>query len=113
VGGFSVVQTSHSIGASGNVRCESYPWWDKVTKTYKSVWRDNRQRCTEITTGIHGNSWVTELDDEAKGKRVHTTIHATMNHDHSIINEEFLNSYEGGPSKMETVSIYKRIGEKK
>ena len=54
-----------------------------------------------------------EFDGETNGKKVHTTIRATMSDDHNTIHEEFLNSYDGGPPKLETVSIYKRIGKKK
>ena len=55
-GGFSVVQNFHSTGASGDLRGQSFTWWDKETKTYKSVWCDNQQGCTAFTTVIHGNS---------------------------------------------------------
>jgi hypothetical protein len=110
-GGFSIVQNFHSRGSSGELRGQSYTWWDKVTKTYKSVWCDNMQGCTEFTTVINGNNWTVELDGEANGKKVHTTIRATMSDDHNTIHEEFVNSYNGGAPKKETVSTYKRITE--
>jgi len=108
-GGFSIVQEFHSKGVSGDIQGESYTWWDKATRRYLSVWCDNVQGCTEFATVIHGNSWTVELDGEADGRKVHTTIHATMSDDHNTIEEEFLNSYDGGPAKRETTSIYKRV----
>ncbi len=68
------------------------------------------QGCTEFATVLKGSSWTVELDGEANGKKVHTTIRATMSDDHNTIHEEFLNSYDGGPAKRETVSVYKRVG---
>jgi hypothetical protein len=108
-GGFSIVQEFQSKGVSGDLLGESYTWWDKAKGTYRSVWCDNMQGCTEFATVLNGNSWIVELDGEANGKRVHTTIRATMSDDHNTIHEEFLNSYDGGPAKRETVSVYKRV----
>lgn len=63
----------------------------------------------EFTTAIHGNSWIVELSG---GKKVRTTIRATMSDDHSTIHEEVVNSYDGSPPEVATVSTYKRIGER-
>ncbi|MFC4764243.1 hypothetical protein [Dyella koreensis] len=108
-GGFSVVQDFWSRGTSGHVVGQSYTWWDPRAKSYKSVWCDNMQGCTEFTTVIAGNAWTVELDSEAGGDKVHTIIHATMSADHNAIHEETANSYNDGPSQTETVSEYKRI----
>jgi hypothetical protein len=108
-GGFSIVQNFRSRGTSGHLVGQSYTWWDKPTGTYKSVWCDNMQGCTEFTTVVRGNSWIVELDGTANGRKVHTTIRATMSADHDCIHEEFANSYDGGPPTTETVSEYRRI----
>jgi hypothetical protein len=108
-GGFSIVQEFHSKGVSGDLTGESLTWWDKARGTYRSVWCDNVQGCTEFATVLNGNSWTVELDGEANGKKVHTTIRAIMSDDHNTIHEEFLNSYDGGPAKRETVSVYRRV----
>ena len=108
-GGFSIIQNFHSQGASGDLLGQSYSWWDRATKAYKSVWCDNLQGCIEFTTTINGNSWTVELDGEVNAKKVHTTIRASMSGDHNTIQEEFLNSYDGGPAKKETTSIYRRV----
>jgi hypothetical protein len=109
-GGFSIVQDFWSRGTGGYAVGQSYTWWDSNAKAYKSVWCDNMQGCVEFITAIHGNAWTTELDGEANGVKVHTTIHATMSSDHNAIHEEVANSYDGGPAKTETVSEYKRVG---
>jgi hypothetical protein len=108
-GGFSIVQDFWSRGTSGYALGQSYTWWDVNAKAYKSVWCDNMQGCVEFTTAISGNAWTTELDGDANGEKVHTTIHATMSADHNAIHEEVANSYNGGPAKTETVSEYKRV----
>jgi hypothetical protein len=108
-GGFSIVQDFRSRGVSGSTIGQSYTWWDGNAKAYKSVWCDNMQGCTEFTTTINGNSWTTELEGEADGQKVHTTIHATMSADHNAIHEEVANSYNGAPAKTETISDYKRV----
>lgn len=108
-GGFSIVQDFWSRGTGGHAIGQSYTWWDGNTKTYKSVWCDNAQGCVEFTTAINGDSWTVELDGEANGEKVHTTIHATMSPDHNAIHEEVANSYNGSPAKTETVSEYKRV----
>ncbi len=111
-GGFSIVQDFRSTGVSGDLQGESYTWWDQAKRAYLSVWCDNMQGCTEFATVVNGNSWTVELDSDVNGRRVHTTIHATMSDDHNTIQEEFLNSYDGGPAKRETISIYKRVKPK-
>jgi hypothetical protein len=108
-GGFSIVQDFWSRGSSGNTVGQSYTWWDDKVKTYKSVWCDNQQGCTEFTTAIDGNSWTVELDGEANGEKVHTTIHATMSADHNAIHEEVASATNGGPAKVESISEYKRV----
>lgn len=108
-GGFSVVQDFWSRGTSGYVAGQSYTWWDPQAKSYKSVWCDNMQGCTEFTTVIAGNAWTVELDSEAGGDKVHTIIHATMSADHNAIHEEIANSYNGRPPQTEIVSDYKRV----
>jgi hypothetical protein len=108
-GSFSIVQNFHSRGTSGDIVGQSYTWWDAQSKTYRSVWCDNMQGCTEFTTVINGNSWTVELNSEAHGKNLHTIIQATMSQDQNSIHEEFINSYDGGPAKRETVNEYKRI----
>jgi hypothetical protein len=108
-GGFSIVQEFSSHGSSGDVVGQSYAWWDAKAKAYKSVWCDNQQGCIDFTTAIAGNSWTVELDGEANGKKVHTTIRATMSADHNTIREEVANAYDGGPARVETVSEYRRV----
>ena len=108
-GGFSVVQEFWSRGSSGYVKGQSYTWWDDVSKTYKSVWCDNMQGCTEFTTTISGRSWTAEIDGEADGKKVRTVIRATMSESLGAIHEEVSSSYDGGPAKLETVSEYVRV----
>lgn len=108
-GGFSIVQDFRSHGSSGEVVGQSYTWWDAHAGTYKSVWCDNMQGCAEFTTLVRGDSWIVELDGTADGKKVHTTIRATMSPDHDCIHEEFANSYDGGPPVTETVSEYRRV----
>jgi hypothetical protein len=108
-GGFSIVQDFRSHGSSGEVVGQSYTWWDERAGTYKSVWCDNMQGCTEFTTLVRGDSWTVELDGMAGSRNVHTTIRATMSPDHDCIHEEFANSYDGGPPTTETVSEYRRI----
>lgn len=108
-GGFSIVQDFWSRGSGGHTIGQSYTWWDGGANTYKSVWCDNMQGCTEFTTAIAGNSWTTELDGEDNGQKVHTTIRATMSPDHNSIHEEFMNSYGGGPARTETISEYRRV----
>ncbi|MGO4703654.1 hypothetical protein [Dyella sp. 2RAB6] len=108
-GGFSIVQEFSSHGASGDVVGQSYAWWDAKAKAYKSVWCDNMQGCVDFTTTVTGNSWMVELNGEASGKKVHTTIRATMSADHNSIHEEVANAYDGGPARVETVSDYKRV----
>lgn len=107
-GGFSIVQDFWSRGSGGYTVGQSYTWWDNNTKSYKSVWCDNMQGCTEFTTVIEGNSWTVQLDGMANGETVHTTIHATMSADHKAIHEEVSSAYNGGPAKLESVSEYKR-----
>ena len=108
-GGFSIVQDFQSHGASGHLVGQSTTWWDESTGSYKSVWCDNMQGCTEFTTVVEGNSWTVELDAVANGRKVHTTIRATMSPDHDCIHEEFANAYDGGPARTETVSEYRRM----
>jgi hypothetical protein len=108
-GGFSIVQDFQSHGSSGPLVGQSYTWWDAASSSFRSVWCDNMQGCTEFTTVLHGNSWSVELDGMADGKKVHTTIRATMSPDHDCIHEEFANAYDGGPPRTETVSEYRRI----
>ena len=108
-GGFSIVQDFWSRGSGGYTLGQSYTWWDGKANAYKSVWCDNMQGCVEFATAIEGNSWTVELDGEADGKKVHTTIHATMGADHNSIHEEVANSYDGGPASTETISEYKRV----
>jgi hypothetical protein len=108
-GGFSIVQDFSSHGISGYTVGQSYTWWDTNAKTYKSVWCDNMQGCTEFTTVVAGNSWIVALDSEADGEKIHTIIRATMSSDHRTIHEEATNSYNGGPAETETVSDYKRV----
>jgi hypothetical protein len=108
-GGYSIVQEFRSHGASGSLVGQSYTWWDEPTGSYKSVWCDNMQGCTEFTTMIKGNTWTVELDGTANGSKVHTTIRATMSADHGCIHEEFANAYDGGPPRTETVSEYRRM----
>lgn len=108
-GGFSIVQDFQSHGSSGELVGQSYTWWDAHAGTYKSVWCDNMQGCTEFTTLVRGDSWTVELDGTADGKKVHTTIRATMSPDHDCIHEEFANSYDGAPPVTETVSEYRRV----
>jgi hypothetical protein len=108
-GGFSIVQDFQSHGSSGALVGQSYTWWDEATSSYRSVWCDNMQGCTEFTTVVHGNSWSVELDGMANGNKVHTTIRATMSPDHNCIHEEFANAYDGRPSRTETISDYRRI----
>ena len=108
-GGFSIVQDFSSRGSGGYTVGQSYTWWDTRAKTYKSVWCDNMQGCAEFTTVIAGNSWMVELDSEANGEKIHTTIRATMSSDHNTIHEEAMNSYNGGPAQTETVSDYRRV----
>ena len=108
-GGFSVVQEFWSRGSSGYVKGQSYTWWDDASKSYKSVWCDNMQGCTEFTTAINGRSWTAEIDGEADGKKVHTVIRATMSESLGAIHEEMLSSYDGGPAKLESVSEYVRV----
>jgi hypothetical protein len=108
-GGFSIVQDFWSRGAGGYTVGQSYTWWDDKAKAYKSVWCDNMQGCVEFTTAVDGNSWTVELDGEANGVKVHTTIRATMSADHNAIHEEVANSYNGSPAKTEAVSEYKRV----
>jgi hypothetical protein len=50
-----------------------------------------------------------ELDGTADGRKVHTTIRATMSADQGCIHEEFANAYDGGPPRIETVSRYRRM----
>jgi len=108
-GGFSIVQDFWSRGTGGYAVGQSYTWWDGNAKAFKSVWCDNVQGCTEFTTEIDGNSWTVELDGEANGENVHTTIRATMSPNHNAIHEEVANSYNGSPAKTETISEYKRV----
>lgn len=108
-GGFSIVQNFQSRGASGHVVGQSYTWWDKPSASYKSVWCDNMQGCTEFTTMVQGDSWTVELDGAADGRKVHTTIRATMSPDNKCIHEEFTNSYDGGPPVKVTVNEYRRV----
>lgn len=108
-GGFSIVQDFWSDGASGHVVGQSYTWWDAQAKTYKSVWCDNMQGCTEFATVLAGNSWTVELDNDAGGDKVHTTIHAVMSADHNSIHETVTNSYNGGAARTETSSDYERV----
>ncbi|MCX7514180.1 hypothetical protein [Frateuria sp. STR12] len=108
-GGFSIVQNFRSRGISGHVIGQGYTWWDTQTSSYKSVWCDNVQGCTEFTTAVLGRSWTVELDGTANGRKVHTTIRATMSPDRDCIHEEFANAYDGGPPRTETVSEYRRI----
>ncbi|NII74868.1 hypothetical protein FHW84_003464 [Dyella sp. SG562] len=108
-GGFSIVQEFTSHGTSGDVVGQSYAWWDAKAKAYKSVWCDNMQGCVDFVTVVKGNSWTVELDGESNGKKVHTTIRATMSADHNRIEEEVANAYDGGPMHVETVSYYTRI----
>jgi hypothetical protein len=108
-GGLSIVQKFWSRGTSGFIKGQSYTWWDGPTSTYKSVWCDNTQGCTEFTTAISGRSWTTELDGEADGKKVHTIIRATMSENLSTIREEVTSSSDGGPLKLESVSEYIRV----
>ncbi|GLQ99394.1 hypothetical protein [Dyella mobilis] len=108
-GGFSVVQDFWSRGTGGYAVGQSYTWWDGNAKAFKSVWCDNMQGCLEFTTEVDGNSWTVELDGEANGEKVHTTIRATMSPNHNAIHEEVANSYNGSPAKTETVSEYKRV----
>jgi hypothetical protein len=108
-GGFSIVQDFQSHGSSGPLVGQSYTWWDAASRSYRSVWCDNMQGCTEFTTVLHGNSWSVELDGMVDGKKVHTIIRATMSPDHDCIHEEFANAYDGGPPRTETVSEYRRI----
>lgn len=108
-GGFSVVQEFWSRGTSGNVKGQSYAWWDDASKAYKSVWCDNMQGCTEFVTVINGRSWSVEFNSEAEGKKVHTVIQATMSADLNAIHEEVKSSYDGGPAKLESVSEYVRV----
>lgn len=108
-GGFSIVQTFHSKGASGEIRGQSYTWWDRPTRSYRSVWCDNQQGCVEFTTSIHGNRWTVELESRSNGRKVHTSIVATMSDDHNTIREETLNSYNDGPARREATSLYRRI----
>jgi len=108
-GGFSIVQDFWSRGAGGYTLGQSYTWWHGSANVYKSVWCDNMQGCVEFTTAIAGNAWTVELDGEADGKKVHTTIHATMSADHGSIHEEVASSYDGGPARTETISEYKRV----
>jgi len=107
-GGFSVVQDFWSRGDSGHTVGQSYTWWDVGAKAYKSVWCDNMQGCTEFTTQMSGNSWTVELDGQADGKKVHTTIHAVMSKDQSVIHETTANAYDGAPAVTETISHYQR-----
>jgi hypothetical protein len=108
-GGFSIVQNFQSRGISGHVVGQSYTWWDKPSGSYKSVWCDNMQGCTEFATVVQGDSWTVELDGTANGRQVHTTIRATMTPDHDCIHEEFANAYDGAPPVTETVSEYRRV----
>lgn len=108
-GGFSIVQDFWSRGSGGYTIGQSYTWWDGNTNSYKSVWCDNMQGCTEFTTAIDGNSWTVALDGIANGEKVHTTIHASMSADHNAIHEEVRSAYNGGPAKLESVSEYKRV----
>lgn len=108
-GGFSIVQDFSSRGSSGYTVGQSYTWWDTSAKAYKSVWCDNMQGCIEFTTVLAGNSWTVELDNEANGEKIHTTIRATMSADHNAIHEEAASSHNGGPAKTETISDYKRV----
>ena len=108
-GGFSVVQEFWSRGTSGYVKGQSYTWWDDASKSYKSVWCDNMQGCTEFTTVINGRSWAAEIDGEADGKKVHTVIRATMSENLGVIHEEVSSSYDGGPARLESVSDYVRV----
>ncbi|GLQ48479.1 hypothetical protein GCM10007862_35300 [Dyella lipolytica] len=108
-GGFSIVQDFWSRGTSGNVVGQSYAWWDPHAKSYKSVWCDNMQGCTEFTTVVEKNTWTVELDSEADGENVHTVIHAAMSADHNTIHEEVTNSYNHGTAETATVSDYKRV----
>jgi hypothetical protein len=108
-GGFSVVQEFWSRGSSGNIKGQSYAWWDDASKTYKSVWCDNMQGCTEFVTVINGRSWTAEFHSEADGKKVHTVIQATMSADLNAIHEEVKSSYDGGLAKLESVSEYVRV----
>lgn len=111
-GGFSIVQEFSSHGVSGDVVGQSYAWWDAKAKAYKSVWCDNMQGCVDFTTAVAGNSWTVELDGVANGKKVHTTIHATISADHNRIHEEVANAYDGGSAKVETVSEYTRVADR-
>ncbi|GGA03812.1 hypothetical protein GCM10011408_26720 [Dyella caseinilytica] len=108
-GGYSVVQDFSSHGDGGDEVGQSYTWWDVSSKSYKSVWCDNQQGCSEFTTVIEGSSWSTELDGVADGKKVHTTIRASMTSDHNCIHEEVTASYDGSPPRTETVSEYQRV----
>lgn len=108
-GGFSIVQDFWSRGSSGYTVGQSYAWWDAAAKAYKSVWCDNMQGCMEFVTVVTGNSWTVEFDSQANGKKVHTTIRATMSPDQNTIHEEAANSYDGGPARTETVSEYTRV----
>jgi hypothetical protein len=108
-GGYSVVQDFSSHGDSGDEIGQSYTWWDIPSKSYKSVWCDNQQGCTEFTTVIEGSSWSTELDGVADGKKVHTAIHASMTPDHNCIHEEVTASYDGSAPRTETISEYQRV----
>jgi hypothetical protein len=108
-GGFSIVQDFWSRGSSGHQVGQSYTWWDTPTKSYKSVWCDNMQGCTEFTTAVDGASWTTEFDGVADGKKIRTTVHATMSPDHNCIHEEAASSSDGGPPQTVTVSEYQRV----
>jgi hypothetical protein len=108
-GGFSIVQEFWSRGTSGHVKGQSYTWWDKATRIYKSVWCDNAQGCTEFTTNISGMSWIVKLDSEANGRKIHTIIRATMTQDLNAIHEEVTTAYDDGPTALESVSEYVRV----
>jgi hypothetical protein len=108
-GGFSVVQEFWSRGTSGYVKGQSYTWWDDTARTYKSVWCDSMDGCTEFATAINGRSWTVELDSKADGKKVHTIIRATMSKNSSTIHEEVTSSSDRGPSRLESVSEYIRV----
>jgi hypothetical protein len=108
-GGFSIVQDFQSHGSSGHLVGQSYTWWDNRAKTYESVWCDNMEGCTAFPTTMQGDSWTVELDSTANGRKVHTTIHATLSEDRNCIHEVFTTSYDGGPPRTVTVSDYRRV----
>lgn len=110
-GGFSIVQEFSSNGSSGPVVGQSYAWWDVPTKSYRSVWCDSVQGCVTFTTVVAGNAWTVDMDSKADGKKVHTTIRATMTPDYNTIHEEAVTRTDGGSERTESISDYTRVSK--